>query len=405
MLPRAVSPGGRTFPAGSTLDTGLDVVPGSLVPLGMRVKKRGWRLEAAVFRQTGTSPLDEGLPPGVEAVKTRDGRQVRLPEAKAFEERVEADLLAWPPSQFDSTADLVNNPSKIPDVWTFGDHPYGWNTTLNNNVHAVNSDTLSDWELMGDLIGVDPEMYLALALRNAPFRWREADRPSARLLAGRPLGHSGGRPERAHGGRHGRPVRRGPERALGLPEPHHAAPLRDGVAPRVASRGAPGVRARRVRLLPPRTVLHRQPPHPGGPGGDPALAVAAGALDVQPDGSFTVVDEEALGLPGTLLQGRLADPAGSLRALVDRKLREQVVAANKKAPELARAQAEGTGHPYWVDAGAGFTPHEQRVLVAFLLSLTRPEPPAAAERIPGAAQAGPDGGERSTRPAASTSQP
>jgi hypothetical protein len=43
-LEEDVTIGGTTFPKGSTLNTGLDVVPGSYLPLGLKVKVKGGRL-------------------------------------------------------------------------------------------------------------------------------------------------------------------------------------------------------------------------------------------------------------------------------------------------------------------------------------------------------------------------
>lgn len=102
---------------------------------------------------------------------------------------------------------------------------------------------------------------------------------------------------------------------------------------------------------------------------DGGVAVRAGALQVSSNGSFTVVDPSRLGLTGTLSQGIPADSASSLRALVDRQLRAQVVAANKANPSLVRSNLDGTGHAFYVDQAAGFTPAQQSDLVNFLLAL------------------------------------
>ncbi|WP_243633376.1 electron transport protein [Paenibacillus xerothermodurans] len=80
-------------------------------------------------------------------------------------------------------------------------------------------------------------------------------------------------------------------------------------------------------------------------------------------------DPSQLGIPGTLAKGILPDPANSLKALVDRDLRRNVVDANKREPELARVHAAGIGHEYWVDQSAGFTKSEQDALIQYLLSL------------------------------------
>ncbi len=93
------------------------------------------------------------------------------------------------------------------------------------------------------------------------------------------------------------------------------------------------------------------------------------ALLINSDGTFAVVKPDQLGLMGTLARGDLPDPANSLRALVDKDLREQVVAANQNSPELLNSNLDGRGHPYYVDATTGFSPQEQADLVNSLLSL------------------------------------
>jgi hypothetical protein len=75
-----------------------------------------------------------------------------------------------------------------------------------------------------------------------------------------------------------------------------------------------------------------------------------------------------LGVPGTLAKGIQPDPANSLRALVDRELREKVIAANREAG-LKEVHVQGIGHEYWVDSSKGFDRKEQDALISYLLSL------------------------------------
>jgi len=77
-----------------------------------------------------------------------------------------------------------------------------------------------------------------------------------------------------------------------------------------------------------------------------------------------------LGVPGTLLKGIPADPANSLRALVDRELRQKVINANRSSGDLQGSHVQGIGHEYWVDSPAGFTKEQQEGLIQYLLSLT-----------------------------------
>lgn len=102
---------------------------------------------------------------------------------------------------------------------------------------------------------------------------------------------------------------------------------------------------------------------------DGGVAVRAGALRISPNGSAQVLDARGLGLAGTLSRGIPADAASSLRALVDRNLRARVVAANKANPALVRSNLDGTGHNFYVDQRAGYTPAQQTDLVNFLMAL------------------------------------
>lgn len=224
-LDKDVEIGGKLFKAGTLLNTGLDIPKGSLLPLGMRtsikegklrvgitcalchatVDSEGRILEgapnndvdtglllafgtnsAAMFRQTGVNPTQ--IPAGKHIYINARGETASLPDAKALENAVDAQLLAWPPGNFDSTGDLVNNPSQIPPSYTFENWPYGWSgfasvgwfhglTTLNNNVHATNSDATTGADSSLPLIGIDKETYLGTILQNSA-------NPSFRLPAG-----------------------------------------------------------------------------------------------------------------------------------------------------------------------------------------------------------------------------
>ncbi|MBW4560440.1 MAG: hypothetical protein KME32_04635 [Mojavia pulchra JT2-VF2] len=211
-----VTIGGRTFKAGTLLNTGLDVPANSLVPLGMRASitkgklrfgitcalchatvesKTGRILEgapnndldtglvlafatnsAAMFRQTDVNPTQ--IPLGEHTYINADNQESRLPDVKAVEDAVDAKLLTWPPGNFDSTGTLVNNPSQTPSSYTFGAWPYGWSghsavgwfhglTTLNSNVHATNSDGTNGADASQALLGIDKETYLGVILQNA----------------------------------------------------------------------------------------------------------------------------------------------------------------------------------------------------------------------------------------------
>jgi hypothetical protein len=106
--------------------------------------------------------------------------------------------------------------------------------------------------------------------------------------------------------------------------------------------------------------LYLTPPylHDGG------VAVRKGALAVREDGSYQVADASGLGLSGTLSRGILPDAALSLRALIDRDLRQKVVATNQANPALKVSNLDGTGHDFYVDGAK-----QQADLVNFLLAL------------------------------------
>ncbi|MED4584432.1 electron transport protein [Brevibacillus choshinensis] len=78
--------------------------------------------------------------------------------------------------------------------------------------------------------------------------------------------------------------------------------------------------------------------------------------------------KKQLGYPGTLAKGIQPDPANSLRALMDKKLREKVIVANRSA-NLQQVHVQGIGHEFWVDETTGFTPQEQDALIKYLLLL------------------------------------
>jgi hypothetical protein len=102
---------------------------------------------------------------------------------------------------------------------------------------------------------------------------------------------------------------------------------------------------------------------------DGGVAVRSGSLKVAWNGSFRVVDSSGLGLSATLSAGLSADAASSLRALVDRELRALVIRSNQDNPALVSSNLDGTGHEFYADKQAGFTPRQQTDLINFLLAL------------------------------------
>jgi hypothetical protein len=112
--------------------------------------------------------------------------------------------------------------------------------------------------------------------------------------------------------------------------------------------------------------------HGGSPGGykTPSLYGLYWSAPYLHDGGVAAGPEPGqYGIPGTFKAGILPDPAESLRALVDKRLRELVVKANRADKGLRDANVDGTGHDYWVDETTGFTRREQDALIHYLLTL------------------------------------
>ncbi|WP_235828010.1 electron transport protein [Brevibacillus migulae] len=88
------------------------------------------------------------------------------------------------------------------------------------------------------------------------------------------------------------------------------------------------------------------------------------------DGGVAVgKDRSHVGLPQTEMKELTPDPYNSLLALVDKDLREKVIASNRSAAYLREAHVSGEGHAFWVDRTTGFTKEDQDALVRYLLSL------------------------------------
>jgi hypothetical protein len=209
---------GREIPKGTLIPTGLDVPKGAWAPMGMKMKYQRGRVlsgvtcaachsawdpasglvvegapnidinighllalasnSAGLFVNAEIGDLEQFIGPGSLHIETTEGHAVQLPDPVMIENAVDRVFMAWPPGYFDSTADLVANPSQIPDSYTWRDHPYGWTgfaavgpfhgvSVLNNNVHALNSDGLSQAEASQDIFGFDKEFTYGIVLQNA----------------------------------------------------------------------------------------------------------------------------------------------------------------------------------------------------------------------------------------------
>src|SRR3954453_12083712 len=217
-VPETVRIGNRTFEKGTFFDTGLDVPRGALMPLGMAISVSGWRIRAGItcaachapvdgapgkgiggapnqdlnaglllalatnsapyFIHTDVQPLRDVPPDSAHLVTTSTGAQQALPNINALETAVDTALLMWPRGNFDSLTDMKADPTQNPISFTWGNHPYGWSgnfmagpfrglSSQNNNVHALNSDSLLMADGSPKLLDMDKEVFMAVLLQNA----------------------------------------------------------------------------------------------------------------------------------------------------------------------------------------------------------------------------------------------
>lgn len=86
--------------------------------------------------------------------------------------------MKWAPGYFDTTVDLISDITQIPDMFTKGDYPYSWSgfaaigpfkglSSFTNNVHAQNTDSLSQMDVSDSFFGIDKEVYVGTILQNA----------------------------------------------------------------------------------------------------------------------------------------------------------------------------------------------------------------------------------------------
>jgi hypothetical protein len=513
-LSQTITVGGRTFEKGELFDTGLDLPRGAIVPMGFAIRydrgkatigitcaachstvdpDTGLVLEgvtnnnfnvgmmlafapnsAAYFSNATLPDLDELVTDSNRTIEISTGERIAVPDPQVLEEYIDAILVRWPPGFFDSTIDLVANPTKVPDAFTWMDHPFSWSgsagvgpfrglSALSNNVHAVNADSLSEAPHAQQLYGIDEEMFYALMLQNAANRrWRfdpltESRRPSEFFAERNPTPGAPGvgdmvptpnypmgsllssngvlvslpghtvwqhinaiaafqntltpptppvqfNPEMiAHGRQvfeqagcidcHSGPaltnhtvvpsteVGTNPARALGLRPTEGLleypvlawawdTPVREGPNPIPEDATVLEVPIDHLREEDIRLSFG----HDDSPGGYKVKGLVG--IYWQPpylhDGGVAVgPDAHAdLGLPGTLFAGIQPDPANSLRALIDRQLRQRVISANREAA-LHELNVEGIGHERWVDQEAGFSREDQDALIHYLISLDR----------------------------------
>lgn len=210
--------GGREFKKGQKIDTGIDVVKGAFAPLGTKLTYSEGRIKmgvtctachatvdrdtglviegapnsdfnvglilalapnsASYFTHTDVKNLEDYVKNKTKKIITEENEELFLPDAEELEEAVDKSLLNWPRGNFDTTIDLINNPTQIPDAFTKDDFPYGWSgfaaigpfkglSTFSNNVNAQNTDPLSLTEMSKTLFDIDKELYIATMLQNS----------------------------------------------------------------------------------------------------------------------------------------------------------------------------------------------------------------------------------------------
>lgn len=504
-LDKDVTIGDKTYKKGELIDTGLDVPKGAYTPLGMpvsyskgkvRVRASCASCHATVDRDTGK--VVEGAPnnnfnagmllalapnttaffPNTEVevleayindqkrtVKTSKGGDEPLPDPEKIEADVDQTIASWPKGTFDSTIDLESNPTQIPDSFTLEDHPYGWNgfatigpfkglSSLNNNVHAQNSDLLAQYEQSNELFDIDKEVYIGTILQNAADEEHRYDPqsgekpsdffakvddtpevPGVNEMVKPPhfpkisLFSPNGTVINSPGYHFGEQINalsayqntlRPPSQARGaessslegervfneagcaschageaytnnqvIPvdelktEKSRAKAFRDTVkimeepwvytpdTPVPIPKGAKKIKVPTDKLDREQLNLTLAQGNEGGYKVKGLIGLAWSPPYLH-DGGVSVGPDESkdLGIPGTLRKAIDPDARNSLRALVDRNLRQKVIEANKQDPSLQHVHVTGEGHEYWVDEKAGFTEAEREALIDYLMTRT-----------------------------------
>ncbi|MFT0800889.1 electron transport protein [Bacillus swezeyi] len=217
-LAKTATVGGKTFKKGEKIDTGIDVPKGAYAPLGMPVKYAGGKVKvgiscaachattdpktmkviegvtnpdlntglmlalatnsAAYFTHAEMASIKQYIHDKSPVITRANGKKERLPDPDQLEDAVDRVFLKWPRGFFDSTIDMKSNPTQIPDAFTLGDHPYSWSgaamagpfkglSVFSNNVHAQNSDSLSQSPGSQALFGMSEDVYVGTILQRA----------------------------------------------------------------------------------------------------------------------------------------------------------------------------------------------------------------------------------------------
>ncbi|MEM9862972.1 MAG: hypothetical protein AAF938_15360, partial [Myxococcota bacterium] len=201
--------GSTTLNAGDTLETGLDVEAGGLLPVGLRIDgnitcaicharvdmQTGRAVDgvpngdvnaaalvaiapntASVVGRLGIDLLDPALFDGTgRIIIDSEGNEVELPAPHLVEAAIDDLILQVPPGHFESSLDRISNTTQIPAIWTRGIGPYlfegavaigpfGGLTGVNNSVHSSEINIIAT-PFEGELLDVDKEYYLGILLQ------------------------------------------------------------------------------------------------------------------------------------------------------------------------------------------------------------------------------------------------
>ena len=235
-MAKDVRVGDRLYRTGELVPTGLDVPKGGSFIIGIKTFSDRGHLRMGITCalchaavDPGTGKVVEGAPntdlnaglllalaknssayfmhasvPEADARPSADPQHTgstttgpALPDAASVEAATKVQVASWPPGSFDSSADRVTNPTSIPSSFSAHGEPYSWSgreaigpfaglSSLNNNVHAANSDTTQLAAAAPWLFGMNPETYLGIVLRGAAteaFRYKpDAGRSPSAVL-------------------------------------------------------------------------------------------------------------------------------------------------------------------------------------------------------------------------------
>jgi hypothetical protein len=236
-LDRDLRLGTTVFPAGSELNTGLDIAAGESAPVGLQsgglscavchasVDRESGRMVTGAantdlniglflalsgnttssflrFNKEQIDPFDGRFPLTGRRIIDSNGNTIQLPDPAAFESATDDLVLSIPPGGFEAAADATTAETKIPDSFVFGEGGMGWDggfligpfgglAALSSAVHAFEVNFLAPATMSQLVANMDPEVYLGIVLQNAgdpklrlpddvvPSQWLRENNPDA----------------------------------------------------------------------------------------------------------------------------------------------------------------------------------------------------------------------------------